>query len=341
MATEPEEGRPPHEEDEGGPVKSFLEHLEDLRWMLIKCATSLGIAVLICLLGGNYVVNILLRPLHQAKINYPGTNQVVTVAMGTNRIGTWLLSAEQQAQFGFGTNHFVALQFGITTITNDGRTLKVPTLTPDPDPNAAETAQHVNINIANLGPADAFMTAFHVAIYAGIALASPFLFYFISQFVFPALRMREKKYVYQGLCFGLGLFVTGVCFCYFILMPVALSASQIYSNWLGFTSTMWTAESYIGFVSKFMLGMGLGFELPVVILVLVKLGILDYTMLKKARPYMVVINLVLGAVLTTPEIVTQILMAVPLQILFEISVFIAWRWEVKERKRAAAAGEEP
>ena len=96
---------------------------------------------------------------------------------------------------------------------------------------------------------------------------------------------------------------------------------------------MWDAGDYIGFVCKFMLGMGLGFELPVVILVLVKIGLLSYRTLAKARPYMIVINLVLGAVLTTPEVFTQVLMAVPLQVLFEISVWIAWYWERKERKR--------
>jgi sec-independent protein translocase protein TatC len=85
-----------------------------------------------------------------------------------------------------------------------------------------------------------------------------------------------------------------------------------------------------------MLGMGLGFEMPVVILVLVKIGILSYSTLVKARPYMIVINLILGAALTTPEVFTQVLMAVPLQLLFEISVLVAWYWERQEKKRAEA-----
>jgi sec-independent protein translocase protein TatC len=72
------------------------------------------------------------------------------------------------------------------------------------------------------------------------------------------------------------------------------------------------------------------------VLVLVKIGLLSYSTLSKARPYMIVINLVLGAVLTTPEVFTQVLMAVPLQLLFEISVWVAWYWERQEKKRAAA-----
>ena len=70
-----------------------------------------------------------------------------------------------------------------------------------------------------------------------------------------------------------------------------------------------------------------------------KIGILDYKKLSTMRRYMIVINLILGALLTTPEVFTQIMMAIPLQLLYEISVWIAWYWERKEKKRRAAAGE--
>jgi sec-independent protein translocase protein TatC len=81
------------EQEEGGPVKSFLEHLEDLRWVLIKSLVGLGVAVLICLIAGNVVVTILKWPLHRAKISYPGTNQVLGVWFGTNKLGVYHLSA--------------------------------------------------------------------------------------------------------------------------------------------------------------------------------------------------------------------------------------------------------
>jgi sec-independent protein translocase protein TatC len=84
-----------------------------------------------------------------------------------------------------------------------------------------------------------------------------------------------------------------------------------------------------------MLGMGLGFELPVVLLTLVKIGVLSYSSLSKARRYMIVINLILGAVLTTPEVITQLVMFVPLQLLYEITIIIAWYWDRQEKKRAA------
>jgi sec-independent protein translocase protein TatC len=173
-----------------------------------------------------------------------------------------------------------------------------------------------------------------VALYGGLVVSAPFIFYFIAQFVFPALKIREKKYIYRGLGFAVGLFLTGVSFCYFVLMPVTLALSAQYAEWFGFKATQWRAEDYIGFVCKFMLGMGLGFELPVVVLTLVKIGLLSYRTLAGARRYVIVISFVLGAVLTTPEVITQVLMAVPLLLLYEISVWIAWYWERQEKKRA-------
>ena len=108
----------------------------------------------------------------------------------------------------------------------------------------------------------------------------------------------------------------------------------MYSQWLGLGAWQWRAEEYISFVCKFMLGMGLGFELPVVILTLVKIDILSYTTLRKMWRYMIVINLVLGALLTTPEVITQVLMAGPLYLLYESTVWIAWYWEQPDRARA-------
>ncbi|HZV33456.1 MAG TPA: twin-arginine translocase subunit TatC [Verrucomicrobiae bacterium] len=485
MVIEPEEERPPFgnedEEDEGGPVKSFLEHLEDLRWVLIKCIAALGVATLICLIGGNRVVAILKHPLEKAQARYASDVKIAVFLYGTNRLGTYTLdldqwdalvtpagrtngwrlatnditnlkslvgkfekpdsedktaslsklissnlssqtrglmtnfdagtkrqgllklfqpTAEEQQRFDqlaanltrslvddlnrviesgsiydekrfeditlspgtaalvdehlqgpdlFQFNRRLLLHAYPGEITSDGRRFIAVYLEPKSDgtnlvlalrvdkgKRAEALAKHVNVDLNTLSPAGGFFVAFQVAIYGGIAVSSPLLFYFIAQFVFPALKWRERRYVYRGMFFFIPLFIIGACFCYFLLLPVALAASQIYSNWLGFSANIWQAEEYISFVSKFILGMGLGFEMPVVILVLVKIGILNYSMLARGRRYMILINLILGALLTTPEVLTQILMAVPLQLLYEISVWIAWYWERKEKKRLAA-----
>jgi sec-independent protein translocase protein TatC len=322
-----------HEEEEGGPVKSFLEHLEDLRWVLIKSVVALALGMLICLIAGNQVVSILKRPLDRAKVWHPGTNQVVTAFFGTNEVGTFPLTPEQQESFNLGTNRFVVVQVEPAVVgTNQVLTWKI-----NNDPEVVERTQRLRMTLINLGPAGAFFVGIQVAFYGGMALASPFIFYFVANFIFPALKMREKKYVRGGLAFGFGLFLIGVLFCYFAMMPVALAASQRYSQLLGFSAFQWKADEYISFVCKFMLGMGLGFEMPVIILTLVKIGILNYSILSKGRKYMIVINLILGAVLTTPEVITQLIMFIPLQTLYEISIWIAWYWERQDKKRETAA----
>lgn len=478
MVTEPEEERPLEEEDEGGPVKSFLEHLEDLRWVLIKVIATLGVAMLVCLLAGNIVVGILKRPLEKAQARYASDEKIAVIRYGTNRLGTFSLDLDQWDSlvtppartnaWRFETNELVALdplvkrllkpakddlvaQFvtnhlspatrGLLTNYNHGFERQGPfqlfapqpgeaerfqkltddltrsvlddlnhliesgpiydpkrfadiSLSPDTaqiieehpqgaelyrlnrklllhafkeslttdgqrfitvqveprsngtnlilgmhvnkGPEAETLAKKIHVDLNTLSPAGGFYVAFQVAIYAGIAISSPLLFYYLAQFVFPALKWREKRYVYRGMFYFVPLFLIGASFCYFLLLPAALTASQAYPNWLGLQANIWSAEDYISFVAKFILGMGLGFELPVVILVLVKIGILNYSMLARGRRYMIIINLVLGALLTTPEVLTQVLMAVPLQLLYEISVWIAWYWERKEKKRAAA-----
>ena len=100
MATETEEPRTEldHEqEEEGGPVKSFLEHLEDLRWVLIKTASAVGVAMLLCLIAGNYVVRIVERPLNNAKIRYPKSVQVVTFFFADNKLGSFTIDSTRSS----------------------------------------------------------------------------------------------------------------------------------------------------------------------------------------------------------------------------------------------------
>ena len=314
-------------EEEGGPTKSFLEHLEDLRWVLIKCGAVVGVGVLGCLFAAPYLVRVLTWPLENSGLHQAEIHPRVTMLVGTNRLGTFNLDTNRAHLF--GTNrHTVVELVPVQTGTNLVLAVRVAT---------NEVAMKIaarRVNLVNLGPSSAFFVSLKLAMYGGMALALPFLMYFIGGFVFPALKKAEKKYIYSGIAVGCGLFCVGVLFCYFGLLPVSLRVAVQYSEWMGFNVNDWRAEEYISFVSKLVLGMGIAFELPVVILVMVKLGILDYRKLAGFRVYMIVVNLVLAGVLTPgPDVVTQLMMAVPLQFLYEVSVWIAWYWERKEKKR--------
>jgi sec-independent protein translocase protein TatC len=331
MVEEPE--APPleiEEEEEGGPIKSFLEHLEDLRWVLIKSLAAAGVAMVGCFFAGNYVFKVLEWPLKKAPLFKGRQEQVLRFTLGTNQLSVYHIGTNTAWAGFIGTNRFVRLDF-VPISVGSNTVLGVNVQNEGQAPQSEESP----IDIVSLGPAAAFVVATKIAFYGGLVISSPFIFFFLADFIFPALRMREKHYVYRGLAFGLGLFLTGVAFCYFVLMPIALAVSAQYAEWFGFKANQWRAEEYISFVCKFMLGMGVGFEMPVVILTLVKIGLLNYGILKAARRYVIVIAFVLGAILTTPEVITQVLMAIPLLVLYEVSVWVAWYWERKEKKQQA------
>ena len=332
MPERPDNGvRPDPEEDQGGPVKTFLEHLEDLRWTLVKSASTIGVGFIVCLFAVNYINSLLLWPLHRAGINRPGAGQaMVSVYLGTNHLGQFRVATNQFSELRFSSNQvrleLVPVQVGTNTLL----TVRVPA-------NPAALPQPPSpIQIITLSPAGGFIVAFQVAFYGSLVFTAPIILYFLGQFILPALKQKERRFVFRGLAISSVLFFTGVAFCYFFLLPMVLNLSYLYSTWMGFPANQWQAEGYISFVCKFMLGMGLGFEEPLVLLTLVRLGILSVEGLRKFRPYMVVINLVLGAVLTTPEVITQITMFIPLQILYEISILVAAHWARQEKKAEAA-----
>lgn len=332
MADPTEEPRPDDWEEGGGPVKSFLEHLEDLRWLLVKSGAALLVGMIVCLYATDVIVNILKRPLKQsALVRAKDGSTKVLVRLGTNTLTSFDSPTNRIGPVDLGTNRWAIVQ--VEPVEQDGQIIL--TLRTDTHPAEAELLATAT-DLVYLDPAAPFMSSLHLGFYGGILLASPFIFYFLAQFILPALRVKEKKYVLRACAVGVGLFFVGVGFCYFFIMARALKFAEWWALWMGVKVPEWRAETYFSFMTKFMLGMGLGFELPVVLLALVKIGILDYAKLCAMRRYMVVVNLILGALLTTPEVFTQVVMAIILQILYEVSVWIAWYWEWQEKQREAA-----
>lgn len=329
MAENPEAPNIDEEEEGGGPVKTFLEHLEDLRWVLIKSGTAILVGMVVCLLGVNQLVTILKWPLTRARSIQTSASRKVEVYFGTNLVTSFFTKTNRIGSLDIGDRRSVTLNIE-PVVEGDRQLLAVSIAT---NIVSAESIGK-GPNLIFLDPAAPFISSLHLAFFGGLLLAAPLVFYFVAQFVVPALKRKEKKYFSRAFGVGVGLFLLGVCFCYFGIMPFALRAAEAYSNWMGVAMPEWRAETYFSFVTKFMLGMGLGFEMPVILLALVKIGILDYRKLASMRRYMIIVNLLLGAVLTTPEVLTQVLMAVPLQILYECAVWIAWYWEWKEKKLA-------
>jgi len=319
------------EETEGGPVKSFLEHLEDLRWTLIKVTASLAVAMLVCFVGGNYLVKILTYPLNLATAHGASKKSgQVAVHWGTNIVAR-LDPAELAAFLPNPVTNSAAYRITPTKI-GDQLVLSL-----QPEQQAFADAPK-GVTLKNYSPISAFMVAIKLALYGGLVLSLPFILYFVGQFVLPALKVKEREFVLRSLGFGVLLFVAGMAFCYYAMLQVALMATVEFSNWLGFGADEWRAEDYISFVCIFMLVMGVSFELPIVLLALVKIGILSYETLSRYRPYWVVVELVVCAFLTpSGDPFTMFLMALPLHVLFEISILIARYWRWRDARRLAAS----
>jgi len=328
---------PPSDEPEegGGPIKSFLEHLEDFRWLIIKTGAALLVCLIVCLYAVPEIVAVLKWPLSHAALVRVNGERKALICVGTNTLATLdLTGANQIGGLDLGTNWFTVLRLEPVQVgSNVLLSLKV-----EKNPPPAALLQSAT-DLVYFDPAAPFFSSMVLAFYGGILLASPVIFFLVAQFILPALKIREKKYVLRAALIGAGLFLAGVAFCYFFVLARALKFAVWWAVWMGVKVPEWRAETYFSFVTKFLLGMGLGFELPVVLLALVKIGVLDYQKLTALRRYMIVINLVLGALLTTPEPFTQVVMAVVLQVLFELSVWIAWYWEWRERKGALQAGD--
>lgn len=312
------------DEGEGGPRKSFWGHLQDLRTALVRSAVAVVLALSVCLLLDVKLVSILEYPLKRMEF-LETPRPTVTLELGGARLGPYPVSREDFPALPPGAAPHAV--FKVTTVEVAGR--QVLALKPDPSP----PADSLNVRLHNLSPAEAFFVAFHVALYAALAVSSPFWIYFLGGFIIPAFNRKERTLILRWLSWSVLLFLTGVLLTYFVLLPVALRASMKYSELLGFSATDWRADEYISFVCKFILGMGVGFQFPLVVLFLVKLGILSHRQLAKYRRHVVVLSLILGALLTTPEPITQIAMAVPLYVLYEACIWIAWYWERQKRRR--------
>src|SRR5437660_5939051 len=175
-----------------------------------------------------------------------------------------------------------------------------------------------------LGITDSIVISFHLAFYAGIVLAFPLLLYFIAEFVLPALTALEKRFLLPAILVSFGLFLLGVLVCYFWLLPKTILFFFHDTQSLGWTPA-WTVQQYYSFVTRFTLGFGLAFELPVVVLVLVRFGLITYEFMARTRPYAIVLIFILATIITpTPDVITLVALSLPMVVLYESCIWIAW-----------------
>lgn len=183
------------------------------------------------------------------------------------------------------------------------------------------------VKLIYTAPMDAFMTQFKMALLLGCALAMPFMLYFVSRFVAPALREKERRTARLAIVGAVFFFIGGLAFGYGMLY---LALPMLVSFQIPGAEQYWSVKTYLDFCFQIMLGTGVAFELPVVLLVLVRLGLVKAGTLAKVRPYAMIIIFIVAAVVTpTPDVFSQLMVGVPMVLLYEVSIWLA-RWQ--ERK---------
>ena len=235
----------------------FLDHLEELRWSIIKPLAIFLTAFITSMVFIVEVKDLLLAPL---KANY-----------------SHLTEAEQMRVFG-----------GLVTYNITG----------------------------------VFMAMLLIGVIIGLMVASPFIVYYVGKFLAPALTKREKKILIPGSFAVLFLFLLGCSFGYYILLPRTITAVMWFNQLLGF-QMLWTTSNYFSFLTFTILGLGIAFQMPLAIIVLVQIGVVTPDQLRQYRRYIVLTIVILAAILTPPEPVTQIALAGPLWILYEVAIVVS------------------
>ena len=173
-----------------------------------------------------------------------------------------------------------------------------------------------------------FSTMMAIAVWGGTALSFPFLVYALLRFVFPALTNREKFVLMTILLSGSALFIVGVALAYGKTLPLVVSAFQSINGWVGLPVTTIRIEGYISIVLKTIIAFGLVFQMPLVIFVLGWFGLVTSDALREKRRIAIVLAFVLAMFLTPPDPMSQLIMAIPLCLLYELSIWAVW---LKER----------
>jgi len=168
-----------------------------------------------------------------------------------------------------------------------------------------------------------FFVYLKIGFLAGALLASPVIFYQMWKFIAPGLYPNEKKYTIPFVCSSCLLFMGGAVFGYTVVFPFGFQFFISFNT--EYVKALPAVNQYFSFSIKLLLAFGVIFEMPIVILFLSKIGLVNHEMLRRKRKYAIIIIFVGASILTPPDVITQIMMAGPMIVLFEVSIFLA-KW---------------
>jgi sec-independent protein translocase protein TatC len=188
--------------------------------------------------------------------------------------------------------------------------------------------------LRNMGVVDPFSIHMEISLFGGVIVSMPLLLYFLGQFLLPALTAQEKRFLAPIFAAGAGLFAIGIVFCYEFVLKATLQFFLGYNDYFGW-STMWTAKALIDFEVQMLVGFGVAFELPLVILVLNLFGLVSSAQLASKRRHAAVI--IFGAaccIIPSTDLFSLSVLSVPMYLLYEACIWIA---RLVERRKARAS----
>jgi len=362
-----------HDEDE----KPFLEHLEDLRIVITRVVLTLLIAMGFCFAFRNELMEIIRRPVEQVwlvsqkekmpngsvKLDLESWEMAKKAERDTSDFSSGQqdyyfkhLDPEGKRNLKFHTDsvryYRAAVEMentnesgsafieGFPGITEEMRSQLEALMDKEKRPDAAVDSRGKLVLMQALNPTEGFMLSIKLSLFAGIVLSFPLLLLFTLQFILPGLKKKEKHALWPAMIIGFGLFLAGVMFSYFFVLPKVLDFFYNYSQEMGVTNE-WRIGYYISFATQFTLIFGLAFELPVVVMTLVKLGVLNYEIMRNTRSYAILAIVVIAALITpTPDVATLAFLAVPMILLYEMCIWLSYFHKRKQREQEILEREE-
>lgn len=334
--------------DEG--EMSLIEHLDALRSTIIRMAFTLLTAMVLCFGFSGTMLSVLRHPVDKVWEHYEGHH----LPSGID-VDAWITAkslAAVRAMLPETAREQLNAQFPLTVreLADIVPLLHAAKLLPESEQEAYLTASTRNTQQRELAhalhssgaelkegrgraalklmgafrPGEAFMLSLQLSFFCGLIISFPLLMYFLLQFIMPGLLAQEKKILIRSVVCGFGLFLGGCTFAYFAVLPRVLSFFYTYSLDMGIEND-WRIGYYLTFAAKLVFVFGVIFELPVVIIPLIKLGILNYERMKITRGYALIGCF--GAALflaPAPDPATMFIMALPMYALYELCIIFAW-----------------
>lgn len=299
---------------------SLGDHLEELRARLILAILGLVIGSVIALIFGTHVLRFIERPYYDAmrgRLKETEAPRVQSESLALLDLFfatlTEQLASDPNAP-AIDPNRIAFIQKAAAdTITawtkqrydaGDGREL----------PHDAR--------LKVLGIPEAFTAYMKIALISGLILTCPWVFYQLWMFVAAGLYTHERRYVRQAVPFSAALFIAGALFFLFVVAPLSLRFFLAFGDLVGVAAN-WTLEKYVSFVTILMLVFGLAFQTPIAIFILVRTGLVAVETLRSVRKYVVLGTVVVAAVVTPPDVISQITLAIPLYALYELGLLLA------------------